>query len=564
MLHFPTWKVVAIVLTCLAGLVGTAPNLISKERLATLPNWMPKAQIPLGLDLQGGVHLVLEMNVEELKKAWYDQLMDDTRKILREAKVASPSITQSGKQIIVKVPSTADADTVVPELRKMIQSISGIGFGGAGGADLDIRRDGTTIIIEPTEAGLNQRITTGMGTAVETIRRRVDDTGTTEPNIVRQGIDRIVVQAPGFKDAEELKKLVGTTAKLTFQFVHNDYSPRSPISDQERRQIQIPAGSLALCTRDRGGDEKKQCLKDEKGNPIFGPSDVYEIIERRVIVQGEDLVKANMGTDTRSGQPMVEFRFNQNGARKFGRATQENTGRRFAIVLDNAVISAPRINEPILGGSGQITGNFTSQSASELAILLRSGALPATLTIVEERTVGPSLGADSIKAGKIATYVAFAAVAAFMMIAYGLFGFFSVIALALKLGLIFAIMSWMRATLTLPGIAGIALTIGIAVDANVLIYERMREELRNGKSAIAAIEAGFSRAIATIIDSQLTTLISAIILFWLGSGPIRGFGITLTIGVITAIFSAVTVTRLMIAMWLRYQRNQRNEIVVPV
>ena len=549
MLHFPTWKVVAIVLTCLAGLLGTAPNMMSKEHLAALPKWLPHAQIPLGLDLQGGVHLVLEMNVEELKKAWYDQLLDDTRKTLRDAKVPSPTLSQTGKQIIVKVGSAADADRIVPELRKMSQAIGGIGFGGLGGSDLDVRRDGTTITIEPTEAGITQRVTTGMGTAIETIRRRVDELGTTEPNIVRQGQDRIVVQVPGFNDPGRVKELVGTTAKLTFQFVNAEYSPRSSLPAEEVKQLQVPPGSVAMRTKDR--------LSGNTGEQ-------YEIVERRVIVNGEDLVKANLGQDTRSGQPMVEFRFNQVGARKFGKATQENVGRRFAIVLDNTVISAPVIQTAIIGGSGQITGNFTSESANNLAILLRSGALPATLTIVEERTVGPSLGADSIKAGKIATYVAFAAVAAFMMIAYGLFGFFSVIALALKLGLIFAVMSWMRATLTLPGIAGIALTIGIAVDANVLIYERMREELRNGKSAIAAIEAGFARAIATIIDSQLTTLISAIILFWLGSGPIRGFGITLTIGVITAIFSAVTVTRLMIAMWLRYQRGQKRDIVVPV
>jgi preprotein translocase subunit SecD len=383
-----------------------------------------------------------------------------------------------------------------------------------------------------------------MNTAIETIRRRVDALGTTEPNIVRQGTDRIVVQAPGLADPKILKELIGKTAKLTFQFVHPDYSDAGPIPAAQAKQVRPPPGAVLLPSQDG--------------------ADAFEMIEKRVIVSGEDLVDAQPGFDQRTNEPVVNFRFNQVGARRFGKATQENVNRRFAIVLDNKVISAPSIREPILGGSGQISGRFTVQSANNLAILLRSGALPASLAVIEERSVGPSLGADSIAAGKIAAVIAVCAVAAFMMIAYGLFGFFSIISLMLNVMLIMGIMTAMQSTLTLPGIAGIVLTMGMAVDANVLIYERMREELRNGKSAINAMESGFQRAMGTIVDSQLTTLIAGVILFWLGSGPIRGFGVTLTIGLITSVFTAVIVTRLIIAFWLRRQRSARRDIVVPV
>jgi protein-export membrane protein SecD len=342
--------------------------------------------------------------------------------------------------------------------------------------------------------------------------------------------------------------VIGKTAKLTFQFVDKDFSGGSALTREQQRQIQIPAGSIALPTDD-----------DRSGG-----KDMVEIIERRVIVQGDQLQDAHPGTDGRTGEWVVNFRFSQAGARAFGRATQENVGRRFAIVLDNRVISAPVIREPILGGTGQISGSFTPQSSNNLAILLRSGALPASLTIVEERSVGPSLGEDSIRAGKIAAYFGYGLVAVFMMAAYGLFGLFAVIALVLNLALLIGIITAMQSTLTLPGIAGIVLTMGMAVDANVLIYERIREELRNGKSAIGAIDSGFKLAMSTIIDSQLTTFIAGIILFWLGSGPIRGFGITLTLGLITSVFTAVIVTRLIVALWLRYQRTGRRDIVVPV
>jgi protein-export membrane protein SecD len=545
MLHFARWKMYSIIAVCLFGLIFSFPNLFAAESVRAWPNWLPKQQLSLGLDLRGGSHMVLELDINEMKKAWADALLDETRRRLRvEAKVAFSNLSAAGNRIQVRIDKPEDMDKAIAELRKMGQTISGIGFGGMGGSDLEFRREGDQIIIEPTEAGMRQRIDAGMSTAIETLRRRVDALGTTEPIIVREGQGRIVVQVPGLKDPAQLREIIGKTAKLTFQFVHSDYSPRGQLTREETRSIQVPAGSVLLPS-----DEGK---------------DLFEVIERRVIVSGEELVDAQPGFDSRNNEPVVNFRFNQSGARKFGKATQENVNRRFAIVLDGKVISAPSIREPILGGSGQISGRFTVQTANALAILLRSGALPATMTIIEERSVGPSLGEDSIRAGKIAAYIGYGLVAVFMMAAYGLFGLFAVVALVLNLALLIGIITAMQSTLTLPGIAGIVLTMGMAVDANVLVYERIREELRNGKTAISAIDSGFSRAMGTIIDSQLTTFIAGVLMFWLGSGPIRGFGITLTLGLITSVFTAVIVTRLIIAVWLRWQRASRSDIVVPV
>ena len=542
MLHFPRWKTIMIALICFYGLLMALPNIAPglfppEKDTRNWPFFVPHRTVPLGLDLQGGSHLVLSLDDAELKKAWYDDILDSVRATLRnKVKVPFSNLSLVGDKIQVRIEKPEDVEAALTELRKIAQPTQSSGLTGIGSYDIEVKREGQVITLQPTEQGLREKVTTGMGAAIETIRRRVDALGTTEPNIVRQGSNRIVVQVPGDKDPTRLKELVGKTAKMTFHFVHPS------ISAEDAKRGQIPTGYIIVKSKEGSGEE---------------------LIERRPIVLGEELVSAFQGTDER-GRPSVNFRFNQSGARKFYDATRNNIGRRFAIKLDDAVISAPQIISAIPGGSGQITGSFTVDSANTLAIQMRSGALPATLTVIEERSVGASLGEDSIRAGKIASYVAFVAVAAFMMIAYGLFGFFSVIALCIKLLLIFAIMSVMRATLTLPGIAGIALTIGIAVDANVLIYERIREEVKNGKTPISAIEAGFTRAIATIIDTQLTTLIAALILFGLGSGPIRGFGITLTIGIFTAVFTAVTVTRLIISIWLKYQRSRGQQIVIPV
>lgn len=542
MLHFSRGKTIAILLTCLYGILMALPNLApswfpDEKTTRNWPFFVPHRTVPLGLDLQGGSHLVLALDEQEMKKAWFDDLLDSVRARLRNTvKVPFSGLSLVGEKVQVTIDKPEDVEAALTELRKIPQPTNASGLSGIGGYDVEVKREGQLITLQPTEQGIREKISSGMGAAIETIRRRVDALGTTEPNIVRQGSNRIVVQVPGDKDPARLKELIGKTAKMTFHFVHQTMDAATA------RKTGIPPGYMIVKSKEGEGEI---------------------LIERRAIVLGEELQNAYRGTD-QFGRPAVDFRFNSSGARKFYDATRNNIGRRFAIKLDDEVISAPEIKSAIPGGSGQISGSFTTESANTLAVQMRSGALPATLTVIEERSVGASLGQDSIEAGKIASYVAFIAVAIFMMVAYGLFGFFSVIALVVKLILIFAIMSMMRATLTLPGIAGIALTIGIAVDANVLIYERIREEIRNGKTPIAAVEAGFTRAIATIVDTQLTALIAALIMFGLGSGPIRGFGITLTIGIFTAVFTAVTLTRLIIATWLRYQRTHGRPIEIPV
>jgi preprotein translocase subunit SecD len=361
------------------------------------------------------------------------------------------------------------------------------------------------------------------------VERRVNELGTVEPSIQRQGVDRILVQVPGLQDPSRLKELLGKTAKMTFRLVDTN------VPVDQALQGRVPLD-----------DEILKGTKAENNQPY--------VVEKRIMVSGEDLVDAQPGFDQRNGEPIVTFRFNNNGARRFARVTQENVGRPFAIVLDNEVISAPVIREPILGGSGQISGNFNVQQANDLAILLRAGALPAPLTIIEERTVGPGLGQDSIEKGIRASWIGSVMVALFMFATYGFFGLIANIAVAFNVAMIIGVLSLFNATLTLPGIAGIVLTVGMAVDSNVLIYERVREEVRSGRSAIASLDAGFNRALATILDSNITTFIAAAVLFFIGSGPVRGFALTLGIGIITTVFTAFTLTRLMIASWYRIVR----------
>jgi protein-export membrane protein SecD len=369
-----------------------------------------------------------------------------------------------------------------------------------------------------SDAGTTERIRRAVEQAIEVLRRRVDALGTTEPNIQRQGADRILVQVPGLQDPQRLKEILGRTAKLEFRM----------LADQATGDVDL------LPSRDSGGQRVP--------------------VERRVIVEGADLTDAQPAFDQRTNEPIVNFRFNIRGAQRFGQATTENVGRPLAIVLDNEVISAPRIQTPITGGAGQISGRFTVQQANDLAVLLRAGALPAKLTIVEERTVGPGLGQDSIEAGQLALGIGTLLVAAFMVGTYGFLGFIAVLAVLINVGLIFGVLSVLQATLTLPGIAGILLTIGMAVDSNVLIYERIREEARLGRSAMLSVDQGFGRALGTIIDANFTTLLAGAILFFLGTGAVRGFAVTLSIGIITTVFTAYTVTRLMLATWYRYTR----------
>ncbi|MEL6921774.1 MAG: protein translocase subunit SecD, partial [Pseudomonadota bacterium] len=420
----------------------------------------------------------------------------------------------------------ADRDTARAALADLVAPTSGGLLSGGSLTEISMNagNDGR-FTLDLTDAGLDFRMSGAVTQTVEVLRGRIDELGTTEPIIQRQGTDRIIVQVPGLDDPQRLKDLIGTTARLTFQMVDVENAVEDALTGTP------PIGTeVAYSTDD--------------------PPIPY-LLETREIVSGENLEDAQAGFDQVTSEPIVTFRFDGTGAQRFGRATQENVGRPFAIVLDDAVISAPVIREPILGGSGQISGNFTVEGANDLAILLRAGALPLKPTFVEERTVGPSLGADSIAAGEIAGIVGAIAVLVFMIAAYGLLGIIANLALAINIVLVIAALSALGATLTLPGIAGIVLTVGMAVDSNVLIFERIREERIGGRSLIQAIDAGFSRALTTIVDANVTTLIAAIILFYLGSGPIRGFAVTLAIGIITTVFTAFVLTRWMVAFWLR-------------
>jgi SecD/SecF fusion protein len=540
MLQFTRTKIALILLTCLAGFIVAMPNFFSKETVASWPSFMPKQQLPLGLDLQGGAHLLLAMDQDEIKKDWMNNLRDESRKLLRDAKLGFTGMAIQGTQLIVKLAKPEDRDAAIKALYKVRQPL-GSALLGTGGYDVDVSagNDDGTIIVKPTDAGMRARISNAAAASIETINRRVNNLGTSESTIVRQGADRILIQFPGLKDTKELKALIGETAKLTFHEVHPS------ITAEDAKQTSIPAGYKIYPNE-----------RDEAG-----PSEY--LLREQPVVQGEDLADAQPGFDSRNSEPVINFRFNQAGARKFGNFTKDNVGRPFAIVLDDKVLSAPVIREPILGGSGQISGNFTVESTNKLAVQLRSGSLPAKLTIVEERTVGPSLGADSIADGKLAGIIGGIAVIFLTILAYGTFGIFACVGLVVHLILTLALMTLIGSTLTLPGIAGLVLGVAMAVDANVLIYERIREELRAGKSPIAGIDAGFQRAFVTIADSQLTTLCCAIIMFWLGSGPIRGFAVTLTIGILTSIFASVTVVRLLISFWLKAQPKGRIQ-TVPV
>ncbi len=538
MLHFSRWKQTVILLICLAGVMLVLPNFFSKETLAQWPRWVPKAQLSLGLDLRGGAHLLLSMETADVRKDWLETLRDDARKRLRDAKIPVAAIGITNNVVQVRLAKPEDADAALKELKGLAQQTGNL-IRGFAGSDLDLRKaDGGIVVITPTDAGLQQRISDAVGAAIETVRRRVDAMGTTEPTIVRQGSSRILVQVPGLQDTAQLKELIGKTARLSFHEVH------PTMSAEEARRTRAPAGYRVY-----PGEEKEEA---------------DQLLRETPVVRGDELKTAQPAFDQRTNEPIISFTFNNSGARKFGEFTRTHVGRPFAIVLDDKVISAPVIREPILGGSGQISGSFTVEGANQLAIQLRSGALPANLTIVEERTVGPSLGADSIEAGKLAGIIGGIATILLTVLAYGTFGIFACVGLVVHGVLTVALMSLAGSALTLPGIAGLVLGIAMAVDANVLIYERIREELRAGRTPIAAIDAGFTRAFITIADSQLTTLACALVMFWLGAGPIRGFAVTLTIGICTSIFASVTVVRLLVHYWLNSVRRSRRAIEVPI
>ena len=524
MLFFTRWKAAAILLTAFVVCLCAVPNFFPESTVKHWPAWAQR-HIVLGLDLQGGSHLLLQVDANAVRKERLQSLNDDVLRVLRAARIQFTGRAIVGNGVQVHITRDTDMDNALAKLRELSTPLSGI-LGTSGQRSIDVTANAGVITLTPTDAALTERIRQAVDQSIQIIERRVNELGLVEPTIQREGIDRILVQVPGLQDPSRLKEILGKTAKLDFRMVDQS------MPAEQAAQSRPPADSEVL----------------------DGEGGVKYLIEKRVLVSGADLTDAQPGFDQRTSEPIVSFRFNSSGARKFAEATQTNVGKPFAIVLDNKVISAPVIREPILGGSGQISGSFTVQSANDLSILLRAGALPAPLTIIEERTVGPGLGQDSITAGEHAAYAGAALVIVFMFATYGLFGLFANIAVAVNIAMIFGVLSLLSATLTLPGIAGIVLTVGIAVDSNVLIYERIREEVRGGRSAINAIDAGFSRALATILDSNITTFIAAAVLFYIGTGPVRGFAVTLGIGILTSLFTAFTLTRLIVAYWVRMWR----------
>lgn len=497
-------RVIIILGICLLGIFFSIPNLVPNK--AALPSWWQP--VNLGLDLQGGSNLLLEVKIDDVLKERMDSVEDSVRQVLRENKIRYQSLTATPTSVKVKIDNLNARSKAVSLFRKI-------------DADLNVNEEGDgMIIITYSEVALNNLKSKVVDQSIEIVRRRIDELGTKEPVIQRQGADRIVVQLPGLQNPEYVKTLLGKTAKMTFHLV-----------DSRTSALDARRGMLSNSSR---------LVKGSEGETY--------VLTRKAIIGGEHLVDAQ--ATFQEGDPVVSFKFNTVGGKKFGEVTKNNIGERLAIVLDNEVISAPTIQSAILGGSGIISGNFTVKSANDLALLLRSGALPAPLEVLEERTVGAGLGADSIRAGAIACVIGIIAVVAFMIAAYGLFGIFTTISVFTNLFLLLGVLSFIGATLTLPGIAGVILTIGMAVDANVLIFERMREEVKAGRSPRDAAEAGFTEAWTTIVDSNLTTLVAAAVLFYFGTGPVRGFAVTLAIGIATSMFTSVTVTRLIIASWL--------------
>ncbi|MBV9456969.1 MAG: protein translocase subunit SecD [Bradyrhizobium sp.] len=530
MLYFTRWKALGIILTALIVCLFAVPNFFPEAQVKTWPQWAQRRMV-LGLDLQGGSYLLLEVDANDVKRSRLSAVRDDAQKTLRAARIQyTPPLAVKGDAVEVRITKEADFQNALSKLRDLSQPLGGL-MGSGGQRDLEVTDAGGGLFrLTIPEPAMNDRLRKTIEQSIQIVEKRVNELGTVEPVIQRQGNDRILVQVPGLGDPRHLIEILGKTAKMEFRMVDTSVPP------EQARAGSVPPDSEVLMN---------------SSNPP-----VPEVIKKQVLVSGGDLTDAQPGFDQRSGEPVVNFKFNTAGSRKFAQATTDNVGQPFAIVLDNKVISSPVIREPITGGQGQISGNFTVQSANDLAVLLRAGALPAPLTVVEQRTVGPGLGQDSIAKGELAAYVGAIMVVVFMLVTYRLFGVFANIAVVINIAMIFGLLSLLNATLTLPGIAGIVLTVGIAVDSNVLIYERIREEIRGGRNAISAIDAGFRRALATILDSNITTFIAAAVLFWIGTGPVRGFAVTLGSGIITTVFTAFTLTRLIVAWWVRWKRPQ--------
>ena len=553
MLHIDLWKRVLIALVCAAGLLMALPNAFyprveqsndawaeielageTPERLAVAeqwPAWMPASLVNLGLDLRGGAHLLAEVQVGDVYASRMEAMWPEIRDALRPERATVGTIRKQPSapdEIRIRIGNPDGMTRALEVVRGLARPVTSLT--GAGATDITVSGQGAEIVVTLSEAEKLASDDRTVRQALEIIRRRIDEVGTREPTIQRQGTDRILIQVPGIGSAAELKDIIGTTAQLTF----------NPVVGRTTNPSDAP-----------GVGNKMVPSLDEEG--------VFYIIESAPVVTGEELTNAQPSFD-QNGRPAVSFTFNTSGARKFGDYTRDNIGAPFAIVLDDEVISAPVIQAHIPGGSGIITGRFTVEESTNLAVLLRAGALPAGLEFLEERTIGPELGQDSIDAGKVATGIAFAAVLVFMALSYGLFGLFANVALILNIALIFGLLSTIGATLTLPGIAGIVLTVGMAVDANVLIFERIREELKTARGPARAIELGYEKALSAILDANITTFITAVILFAMGSGPVRGFAITLGLGILTSVFTAIFVTRLMIVIWFERRRPKTIEV----
>ncbi|MGV8937104.1 MAG: protein translocase subunit SecDF [Allorhizobium sp.] len=532
MLHFARWKTILIWLTVLGSVLVALPNMFSDEQLAAVPSWLPKDKVTLGLDLRGGSHIMLKIERADIVKERLETTVGDIRTALRDAGIRYTGLSGVGQSVQVRISDADKLEAAKTALEPLAATVSTGTLTGGSIQEVSIsEEDGGLLRLNLTDDGIAYRLSSALTQSIEVVRRRVDELGNTEPLIQRQGSDRIIVQVPGLADPQRLKSLLNQTAKLSFRLVDQSMPAIEAINGRP------PASSEVLYSQD-------------------DPAIPY-LVEKRPLVSGENLVDAQASFNQQNNEPVVTFRFDSKGAQRFAQATQQNVGKPFAIILDDQVISAPVIREPIIGGSGQISGSFSVQGANDLAVLLRAGALPATLTVIEERTVGPSLGADSIRAGVVAGIIGAALVVAFMVGFYGFFGVLAVVALVANVIMIVAVLTLLGSTLTLPGIAGIVLTIGMAVDANVLIYERIREEFRGGRGLIQAIDTGFSKAFSTIVDANLTTLIAAVILFFLGSGPVRGFAVTLAIGIITTVFTAFTLTRWLFAAWVQRSRPKQ-------
>jgi protein-export membrane protein SecD len=519
MMEISRWKVWLVACVTLLGVLFALPNFLPPSVRAGLPGFLPSQTLNLGLDLQGGSYLLLEVDTDDMFVQKKTNLLEDVRARLREAGIEFSSLTIKGDTVVVQINQAGQYDAAYKLLAPLAVPV------GAAVADLELKRtDNQGLSLGLTKPGMAASGKAAVDSAIETVRRRIDALGTKEPSIMRQGLNRIVVQAPGESNPENLKRVIGRTAKLTFQMVDDT------VTTQEAVAGRIPPGAELLPYEEGGGSI---------------------LVKKRVVVSGENLKKANVGTD-QNHRPAIEFMFDGAGAKKFGIATSQNIGKQFAIILDGKVMSAPRINSAITGGSGIIEGNFTYASAAELVAVLNSGALPAKINVEEQRTVGAELGADSVAKGTLSTIIGFIVIVVFMVLAYGfLFGGVSVIALLINLLLILAGMTMFQATLTLPGVAGLILSLAVAVDANVLIYERIRDEERSGHKPLAAMSVGFSRALVSILDANITSLISALIMFQFGAGPVRGFAWTLMLGVFTSVFTAVLVSQVLLGWWYK-------------